>query len=263
MTRILVTGATGNVGRPLVTQLLAAGHEVRALTRNPEKAGLPDVVEIVQGDLSQPSALFEGVEAAHLITFAGDPAAIAEAARGLSRVTVLRGHPEADPLELALREAGLRPTCLAPVEFMSNALEWADSIKAEGVVRHGFATMPSSMVHEYDIAAVAAVALTEDGHQGKEYWITGPELLTAPEKVAVLSKVLDREIRFEELTAEQMTAHWAAWGFGEEDIAFMLQMSTDPPIAGRTVLPTVEQVTGRPARTFADWVAENTGAFAD
>ncbi|WP_061299519.1 NmrA family NAD(P)-binding protein [Herbidospora cretacea] len=261
MTRILVTGATGNVGRPLVTQLIEAGHEVRALTRNPAQANLPDGVEIVEGDLSHPSGLFDDVDAAHLITFAGDPSAIATAARALKRVTLLRGSPDADPLELALREAGLRPTGLAPVEFMSNALDWADTIRTEGVVRHGFATVPSSTVHESDIAAVAAAALTEDGHQGEEYWITGPEALTVPEKVAVLSKVLARDIRYEELTAEQMTAHWASWGFDEDDIAFMLQMSTDPPVQGRTVLPTVEQVTGRPARTFADWVRENAAAF--
>ncbi|TKK85132.1 NAD-dependent epimerase/dehydratase family protein [Herbidospora galbida] len=261
MTRILVTGATGNVGRPLVNRLLAEGHDVRALTRDPARAALPDGVEVVRGDLANPAGLFDGVTAAHLITFAGDPAAIAEAARGLTRVTLLQGSLTADPLEQALRAAGLRPTCLAPVEFMSNVLEWADSIKAEGVVRDGFAAMPSSMIHESDIADVAACALTQDGHQDKEYWLTGPEALTAPEKVAVLSKVLDREIRFEELTADQMVAVWTSWGFGEEDVAFMLQVRTDPPVQGRTVLPTVEEVTGHPARTFADWVQENAAAF--
>ncbi|WP_030452090.1 SDR family oxidoreductase [Herbidospora cretacea] len=262
MTRILVTGATGNVGRPLANQLLAEGHEVVALTRDPARAALPEGVEVVQGDLANPSGLFDDVTAAHLITFAGDPAAIAEAARGLTRVTLLLGSLTVDPLHQALRTAGLRPTALAPVEFMSNVLEWADSIKAEGVVRDGFATMPSSMIHESDIAAVAARALTEDGHQDREYWLTGPEALTAPEKVAVLSKVLEREIRFEELTTDQMVEIWRSWGFGEEDVAFMLQVRTDPPIQGRTVLPTVEEVTGRPARPFADWVHEHAEAFA-
>ncbi|GAB1820998.1 SDR family oxidoreductase [Herbidospora sp. RD11066] len=260
MTRILVTGATGNVGRPLVTQLVDAGHEVRALTRDPSKAHLPAGVEVVEGDLADPSGLFDGVEAAHLITFAGDPAAVAAAAKGLSRVTVL--HPDAEPLEAALRETGIRPTGLAPVEFMSNALQWADSIKAEGVVRDGFATVPSSLVHEWDIAAVAARALTEDGHQDETYWITGPEVLTIPEKVATLAKALGREIRFEEQTTEQVIAIWTSWGYDEEAIAFMLQMATDPPIQGRTVLPTVEELTGRPGRTFADWAHENAGAFA-
>ncbi|MFI0504581.1 hypothetical protein ACH3WN_17360 [Streptomyces albogriseolus] len=117
------------------------------------------------------------------------------------------------------------------------------------------------MVHEADIAAVAAVALTRDGHDGQEYWITGPEALTPPDKVRVLAEVLGREVRYAELSRDEIVARWRREGYSDEDVAFLLTMRTDPPEAGYTVLPTVEKVTGRPARTFAQWVRENAAAF--
>jgi uncharacterized protein YbjT (DUF2867 family) len=108
---------------------------------------------------------------------------------------------------------------------------------------------------------VAATALTHDGHSGEEYWLTGPEALTPPERAAVIAEVLGREVRFEELSRDEVVAQWRAQGYGADDIAFFLTMRTDPPAAGYTVLPTVERVTGRPARTFRQWVAENRAAF--
>jgi uncharacterized protein YbjT (DUF2867 family) len=272
-TIILVTGATGNVGRPLIDQLLAAGHRVRALTRDPARAGLPDGVEVVAGNLADTDSLsvaFDGVGAAHLITFDGadfsplqNGEEIADVAKraGVRRVSVLKGDPDKSPLEQALEAAGLECAYLAPVEFMSNALEWAESVRTEGVVREAFPEAKSAMIHEADIAAVAAVALTADGHAGQEYWLTGPEALTAPEKVRVIGEVLGREVRFVELSQDEIVAQWRAEGYSDADVAFFLAMRTDPPIAGDTILPTVEQVTGRPARTFAQWVRENAAAF--
>ncbi|MGX2992796.1 NmrA family NAD(P)-binding protein [Streptomyces sp. JNUCC 64] len=270
---ILVTGATGNVGRPLTEALLAAGHRVRALTRDPGAADLPEGVEAVAGDLADTGSLagvFDGVTAAHLITFNGadhsplanGPEIVALARRaGVRRVTVLKGDVTKSPLEEAVEAGGLEWTYLAPVEFMSNALEWAGPVRDEGVVREGFPEALSAMVHDADIAAVAAVALTEDGHTGREYWLTGPEAFTARQKVATLSEALGREIAYVELSREEVLAQWRAEGYGAEDIAFFLAMRTDPPAAGYTVLPTVEEVTGRPARTFAQWVRENAAAF--
>ncbi|PZG36781.1 hydroxylase [Spongiactinospora gelatinilytica] len=270
---ILVTGATGNVGRPLVAELLAAGHPVRALTRNPAKADLPAGAEVVAGDLAGGSGLeaaFEGVTAAHLICFGGDDYApltngeqiVSTAVRaGVRRVTVLKGDVDKSPLETAVEAGGLEWTYLAPVEFMSNTLEWAASIREEGTVREGFAEARSAMIHDSDIASVAAVALTGDGHAGQEYWLTGPEALTMPERVRVLSEVLGREIRFVELSRDEMIARWRAEGYGDGDIEFFLTVRTDPPITGDLVLPTVEKVTGRPARTFAQWVREHAAVF--
>ncbi|WP_018216016.1 MULTISPECIES: NAD(P)H-binding protein [Salinispora] len=269
---ILVAGATGNVGRPLVAQLLAAGHQVRGLTRNPAKANLPEGTEVVAGNLSDTDSLakaFEGVTAAHLITFGDDFAPLTNAEEivalakkaGVRKVTVLKGDVTKSPLEEAVEAGGLAWTYLSPVEFMSNVLEWADSVKDEGVIREGFATSKSAMVHDADIAAVAAAALTADGHNGKEYWITGPEALTPPEKVKVISEVLGRDIKFIELSRDEIVSQWREQGFGDEDVEFFLTMRTNPPEAGYTVLPTVQEVTGKPARTFKQWVTENAAAF--
>ncbi|MEU4408879.1 NmrA family NAD(P)-binding protein [Streptosporangium sp. NPDC023963] len=270
---VLVTGATGTVGRPLVEQLLAAGHRVRALTRNPATANLPAGAEVVAGNLADTATLpgaFSGVGAAHLIGFSGEDfapltngAEIVDLARkaGVRKVTVLKGDVTKSPLEEAVEVGGLEWTHLAPVEFMSNALEWAESVRDEGVVREAFAGARSAMIHEADIAAVAATALTADGHAGQEYWLTGPQALTPPEKVRVIGEVLGREVRYIELTRDEIVAEWRRTGYSDEDVEFFLAMRTDPPEAGYTVLPTVEKVTGKPARTFAEWVQENAAAF--
>ncbi|WP_031170504.1 SDR family oxidoreductase [Streptosporangium roseum] len=270
---ILVAGATGNVGRPLVEQLLAAGHRVRALTRNPAKADLPAGAEVVAGNLAETASLstaFSGVSAAHLISFSGEDFSpltngpeIADLAKkaGVRKVTVLKGEVTKSPLEEAVEASGLEWTHLSPVEFMSNALEWAESVKTEGVVREAFADAKSTMIHEADIASVAATALTADGHAGQEYWLTGPEALTPPEKVRTISDVLGRDVRYIELTKDEIVVQWRQTGYSDEDIEFFLTMRTNPPQAGYTVLPTVEKVTGRPARTFAQWVRENATAF--
>jgi len=269
----LVAGATGTVGRPLVHRLLADGHRVRALTRNPDKADLPKGAEVVAGDLSDAASLteaFEGVSAAHLIGFDGadyaplaNGAEIVDLARrsGVRQVTVLRGGFDKNPLEKALEASDLAWTFLTPVEFMANTLEWAPSIRDEGVVRAAFPDVKSAMIHEADIADVAAVALTHDGHAGQDYWLTGPEALTTREQVRVIGEVLGRDIRYVELTTDEVVAQWRAEGYTEEDIAFFLAVRTDPPEAGYTPLPTVEQVTGRPPRTFAQWVRDHAASF--
>lgn len=270
---ILVAGATGNVGRPLVEQLVASGHQVRALTRNPQKADLPAGAQAVAGNLADTASLaqaFDGVTAAHLISFNGEDFSpltngveIAELARkaGVRRVTVLKGDVEKSPLEEAVEASGLEWTHLSPVEFMSNALEWAESVTSEGVVREAFPEAKSAMVHEADIAAVAAVALTADGHAGQEYWLTGPEALTPPDKVRIIAEVLGREVHYVELSRDEIVGQWREQGYSDEDIEFFIMMRTNPPEAGYTVLPTVEKVTGKPARTFAQWVRENRAVF--
>ncbi|MFJ4682393.1 SDR family oxidoreductase [Streptomyces sp. NPDC088789] len=271
--KVLVAGATGTVGRQIVAELLARGHAVRALTRNPATAALPADAEVVQGDLTDPDTLvpaLEGVTGLHLITF-GDAGftpletgpRILDLARaaGVRRVTVLHGGGPT-PAEDAVRAADdLDWTVLMPVEFMSNALEWADGITARDEVREPFVERLSAMVHEGDIGAVAAVALTEAGHGGQEYILTGPEVLTVGDKVAVLAAARAREIRLVELGEEEAVAQWRAAGQPEEVIEFLLHVYGDTPEVGRTVVDTVEKVTGRPARTFTQWAAEHARSF--
>ena len=269
---ILVTGATGTVGRQVVAELLARGHFVRALTRDPAKAGFPAGVEVVRGDLTDPDSLapaLEGVTGLHLITFGGAYFApletgprILDLAReaGVRRVTVLHGGGPS-LLEDAVRAGELDWTVIMPVEFMSNALQWADGIKDADQVREPFTDRLSAMVHEGDIGAVGAVALTEAGHAGQEYVITGPEVLTLKDKVNALAAARGREITLVEMSEEEAVEQWRAAGHPQEVIGFLLDAYGNTPRVGRTVADTAEKVTGRPARTFVQWAAEHADTF--
>lgn len=268
---ILVTGATGTVGRHVTEQLARRGVAVRALTRNPGRARsmLPEGVEIVAGDLMRPDTLREavkGAEAMFLIVssdepmadLSTDPGVVRLAAdAGVKRVAVLVGFEEG-LVEEAVRESGMAWTLLKPVEFMANVLaDWGPSIREEGVVRELNGDAPSARVHEGDIAAVAVEALTGDGHHGKRYVLTGPEVLTRREAVRAVAAGIGKEIAFIELKDEEARTRWREQGYDEESIGFFMQMAYHTPEVGRTVLPTVEQVLGRPARTLAEWAAEH------
>ncbi|MEU6484440.1 NAD(P)H-binding protein [Streptomyces sp. NPDC046887] len=272
----LVAGATGTVGRQVVLELLRLGQPVRALTRDPGKADFPEGVEVVRGDLNDPDSLagpLTGATGLHLITF-GDAyfsplttgPRILELAReaGVRRITVLHGGGDT-PLEQAVREgagaAGIAWTVAMPVEFMANALEWAEPVRTTGEVREPFTGRLSAMVHEADIGAVIAAALTRDGHDGRSYLITGPQALTVQDKVDLLGAARGRAIGLVELTPEQAEARWRAAGHGQEVIDFLLGVYGDTPAEGRTPNDTVLKVTGRPPRTFARWAAEHAGAF--
>jgi uncharacterized protein YbjT (DUF2867 family) len=282
---VLVTGATGTVGRHVVRHLLEAGQKVRALTRNPAGADLPDGVEVVAGDLGETRSLapaFDGVEAAHLINFHGDyrplrnGQQIADLAgrSGLRKVTLLGGWEEST-LEPAVRAGALEWTALRPIEFMANTLaDWGERLRTEGVVHEPYGDRMSAPVHEADIAAVAAVALTEDGHAGRTYHLTGPEVVTPRDKVRILAAATGRDLRFDELSPERAREEWAnrlpdllvlrVLGDGiatAERIELLLRLYGNIPEIGYTVTDTVERVTGRPARTFARWAAEHADRF--
>lgn len=279
---ILVTGATGTVGRLLVTDLVTAGADVRALSRTPEKAGLPSGVEVVPGDLGSPETLqsaLRGIERVFLLS--GGPegpehdANLIAAAKqaGVGHVVTLsvlgadRGAD--DPItrwhlagERAVTASGMAWTILRPGAFMSNALMWAPSIKAQGVVYAPFGQAKTAAVDPADIAAVAARALTEPGHEAKMYPLTGPGLLSPTDQVEALGAALGRSLRLVDVPPEAAKAAMVDSGMPAEladaVLASMAQAGTDHALA---VLPTVEQVTGRPARSFAEWVTAHLEAF--
>lgn len=228
---------------------------------------------MVTGNLTDPAGLvaaLEGVEALHLINFDGGGyqpletgAEIVELAgkAGVKRVTVLAGRDETS-VEKALRDSDLAWTLVQPVEFMANALAWAGAVRGQGVISEPFISRRSAMVHEADIAAVAVAALTQDGHGGKVYTVTGPGVLTVADKVDALSKAIGCPIRLVELTEAQAREKWATEGVPAHIIDFLIWAYGNTPQIGYTVVSTVEEVTGKPARTFAQWCTENAGAFA-
>ncbi|MEV4166682.1 NAD(P)H-binding protein [Nonomuraea dietziae] len=273
--KILVTGARGNVGR-LVRKGLA-GHEVLALTRS-----APSAPGEVRGDLAEPGTLpLSGVEAMFLFPV---PESAEEVVRlavraGVRRIVTLSSGAvtfgEDDsfhlPVERAVEASGVEWTHVRPGEFMLNKLElWGPSIRAEGVVRDPFPDQAWYPVHEADIADVAVAALTEDGHAGRAHTLNGPELISHRDQVAAISAAIGRELRFEQVTrARARELYLAQGGFAAACADFLLgyedysggesteEWAPDPSIE----MTTMKDVTGRPARTFAQWASYHAHDF--
>lgn len=270
--KILVTGATGNVGRNVVSQL--AGHEVRVMVRS--EAAFPEGIEVVRGDLSQPETLpaaLAGVDAVFLFAVPGSgPAFVAAAeAAGVSRVVFLSSNAAANPdnpigayhheVEEALRGSGLSWTFLRSGHMATNALPWAAQTRAGDVVRGPYAEATSAPVHEADMAAVAVLALTEPGHEGQIYEVTGPASLTAAEQVELIGQALGRPISYEELPPEvarkQMSKFIPPFIIGPLFDGWAASVGVPAKVT-----PTVEKLTGRPARTFAQWAVDRAADFS-
>ncbi|MFE7744603.1 NmrA family NAD(P)-binding protein [Nocardia sp. NPDC057455] len=266
---ILVTGATGNSGRQVVAELLRRGRPVRALTRDPRRAAdlLPAGAQLVAGTHTEPATLdaaLDGVSGLHITVTAGvaetGPELVRRAvAAGVERITILWGG-YVGPAETAVAESGVAWTRLEPQEFMSNALTWAESIRAEDVVREPF-DFPSAVVHEADLGAVAATALLEDGHAGRAYNLNGPQALTTRERVAMIADARGRDIAFEQISEEQAIERLQRTGVSRADAEYVVGWYADPPEPARTPDGTVERILGRPARTFAEWVTEHKDRF--
>jgi uncharacterized protein YbjT (DUF2867 family) len=270
---ILITGATGTVGSEVIAALLPtqAGH-IRVLTRNPD-AVFPDGTQKVVADLasSDLAPVLDGVHAVFLLTNglrndAHDHRLLAAALpAGVERIVKLSmrsvGHDATDPMttwhragEEAIRDSGIEWTFLRPTGFMSNALNWAPMIAADQVVHAPFAAGRAAVVDPADIAAVAAACLTHDGHNHRAYELTGPEPLSPPEQVAILSQVLDRDLRYAETGPAETLAQMVSYGMPEELAHAIMEMfrSTLEPYNSE---PTgdITAVTNRPARSFTDW----------
>jgi len=285
MTRVhpvLVTGATGRVGRAVVAQLLDAGVPVRALTRRPATAGLPAAVEVVAGDLTAPESLdaaLQGVGAVFLLWTAPPgtaPAVVGRLASHTRRVVFLSSphktpHPffqQPNPMarfhaevERLIAAAGLESTIIRPGMFASNArFWWAPAIREGDVVRWPYAAAETAPIDERDVAAVAARALYQEGHTGGDYVLTGPESLSQAEQVSVIGAALGRQIRFEELSPDEFRRETA--GRWPGPIVDMLLAAWGATI-GRPafVTSTVSDVVGSPPRTFRQWVSDHADAF--
>ncbi|MGW4380135.1 NAD(P)H-binding protein [Kitasatospora sp. NPDC004531] len=275
---ILVTGATGNIGSALLKELQACGaYPIRGLTRDAARAAFPEGVEAVEGDLADAASLepaLEGVRSLFLVSRLGSDANIIEAARqaGVEHVVLVSSitvqtHPHLGPaaenlaVERLLQDSGMAWTILRPTQFASNALMWAASVRARESVRMPYADTGLPTIHPADIASVARVALTEPGHRGLTYALTGPERVTARQQVESVAAVLGREVPFAEISREEARAQMAAV-FGAEVADAVLDVTGgDVNEALQQVRDTVALVTGSAARPFRQWVAENAMAF--
>ncbi|SDU93268.1 Uncharacterized conserved protein YbjT, contains NAD(P)-binding and DUF2867 domains [Microlunatus sagamiharensis] len=274
-----MTGASGNVGRQVVEQLVAAGEPVRALSRDPARTEWPDGVETVAGDLvgGVPTEAFNGVRALHLFPAPeGVDAVVAAAvAAGVVHVTVLSSLSaswETDsPLqrrhtvvERAVEGSGLGWTHLRPGMFMTNTLAWAPAVRAGEPVRAPFGDSVAAPVHEADIAAVAVAALLDPArHAGAVHELSGPEALSQRDRVRVLGEVLGREVRFEEQSRAEARADLLRNPWMNEQLADSLLAMQERTVGVRDglVLPAVDEVLDRPGRSFAEWVADHREAF--
>jgi uncharacterized protein YbjT (DUF2867 family) len=279
---IVVTGATGNVGSELVKLLVRSGEKVRVMARNPAKAEKLGGVEIVEGDLEKPEMLgraFAGAEKLFLLITGPDMPAVAASAAaaakeaGVKHIVMLssqgaghhrefaigRWHREA---EAKVKEAGIPWTMLRPGGFASNALWWAGSIKAQGSVFGSTGEGKSAPIHPGDIAAVAHKALTSPGHEGKTYDLTGPELLSAREQVQAISEAIGRPLKYVDLPEAASREGMLKAGMPERLVnALMEGLALVREGEGSTVTSTVEELLGRPARTFGAWARDKADAF--
>jgi uncharacterized protein YbjT (DUF2867 family) len=159
-----------------------------------------------------------------------------------------------------IRQSNIQWTFLRPGAFMSNALQWAQAIRSEGVVRAPFGDVRTAPIHPRDIAAVGVKALVSSGHEGKIYTLTGPEVLTPVEQVQTIGDVLGKQITFEEIPETVARDHMKRFA-PAEIVDAMLQLMREATYHPAMVLPTVEEVTGQPARRFKQWVIDNADAF--
>ncbi|MGW6686395.1 SDR family oxidoreductase [Streptomyces sp. NPDC054961] len=277
---IVVTGATGNVGRPLTQALAEAGEQVTAVSRH--AVAMPDGVRHVAADLAEPASLtpaLDGAKALFLL-LSGDlhapearPADIIglAAAGGVRRVVLLSSQGVATrPLgpsritmrtvEDALRESGLDWAVLRPGGFASNALAWAESVRTHGTVAAPFGDVGVPVVDPADIAEVAAACLLDDRHIGGVYELTGPEVITPRQQAEAIAAALGSPVRFHELTRDEAKATMIR--FVPMELADdTLDIISAPNPAELRISPDVERVLSRAPRSFDGWVARNTAAF--
>src|SRR6266487_2059172 len=282
---ILVTGATGNVGREVVNLLLDGGAKVVAVTRHPATAALPDGAHVVGGDPSRPQTLtsaLRGVEAVLV-----SPRALGDATAGAATVELLKLASEhgarrvvvlsavtveygggyqriADAfkaVEDAARASGLQWTILRSTDYASNSLAWAPQIRSTGVVYGPYGDGATSTIHERDVAAVSALALIDAAHAGHTYVLTGPQSLSQRDKVRIIGEAIGREVLWEEISPKLVREAMLAQGLPVEIpdrlLGYLASRVGQPGLSSTDV----EQVLGRPALTFAEWAAEHAAAF--
>ena len=280
---VLVTGASGHVGRAVLDQLLAAGADVRASSRDPGTAQLPAGVPVVAADLTRPETLPAALTGVTRVFLYAQPEGIdnfvqAAQAAGVEQVVFLSSASLVEPgaadnpiaqhhraVEQALERSGLAWTFVRPGAFATNALQWARAIRAEGVVRIPYPQSESAPIHEADIAAVAVAALTGDttpvrGYPNAAPHLTGPESLTQERQVTLIGEAIGRGVRCVELTPDQARTEMGSF-MPPQFVEVLLRTWAATDGVPATISDAVAQFTGRPARSFASWAHDHAADF--
>lgn len=276
---IFVSGAPGNVGTELVRLLSARGHQVRALIRRPEAAERLHFagVEAVLGDLTDRDSLersLAGVDRVFVNSAVGQAILaqtnLIDAAKkaGVGHIVKLswidtsrsaaaplfaRSHAE---VERHLRHSGIAYTILRATVFMQNHLELLAG-QGAGVIYGASGEGKASLVDARDVAAVAAAVLTEAGHEGQTYMVTGPEALAKADAARIISKVTGRQVRYVNVSQEVMAEnyHYLGWPHGWADELVDVE---DLRVANRlaTVTDVVERLAGKKPTSLEEFVRE-------
>ncbi|PKR88832.1 NAD(P)-dependent oxidoreductase [Pleomorphomonas diazotrophica] len=275
--KILILGATGNVGRPLVQALMARGEAIKAASRN----GKPvDGAEGVAFDVADPMTFphaFEGVDRAFVMLPGGYteakalllPVIEAAATRGVKVVLLSVLGADADDTipyrqaELALEKSGVRWVVLRPNWFTDNFINyWKPGIDAAGVIALPAADGKSSFIDVRDIADSAAAALTTDRFDNKAFNLTGPEAIGYAEAAALISEAAGKPVAYHAVDDDTFVGNLVGAGVPEVYARFLASIFY-PVREGWTAVITddVRTLTGHPARRVADWVKENAAAF--
>lgn len=265
---ILVTGATGNIGRKVVDELLARGAgDVRALTTNPARAALPVAVDVAVGYLRKVETLPAALEGVTAMYLAPTPDTVEEVLRlareaGVRHVVDLSGEHESwwGDVAKAVEASGMSWTHLSPGDFMENTLDWAPQIVATDAVREPYPDSRSTPIAMQDIARVAAVALTRGGFEGRSLSLTGPEILSRVDLVERIGEARGRKVDFVQVSREDAVATLSETMGDQAEwyVDTILKGGLDWPAE---VTPTVEQVTDRPATTYAEWARAHAATF--
>lgn len=279
MKSILIIGATGNIGRQVISQLMGTDAKVRALTRNRDKAHLPAKVEVTHGDLTIPGTLntcMDGIQTVFLVwtlPLATFVPVLEKITKHATRIVFLSApiktaHPffqQPNPvrdiyskIEKLIETSGLEWTFLRPGMFAGNALHWwAQQIRTGDIIRWPYLNARTAPIDERDLAAVAVRTLSEEGHAGMEYVLTGPQSLTQFEQINIIGRMLGRSLQIKEMAPDEAKHEWQ-----NSPAANMLlnawEAAIDQPAF---VTNTVEEVTGVPARTFLNWVNDHIEEF--
>lgn len=277
---IVVTGATGNVGRVLVEALTAAGEQVTAVSRGTLPVATPEGVRYQQADLARPETLRPAVDGAHalflLVAGAGahlSPGDILDVAKagGVEHIVLLSSqaagtrpqsvsHAPLRGIENVVQQSGMAWTILRPGGFASNAYAWAESVQTERTVAAPFGDVGLPVVDPADIAEVAAMVLREDHHAGRIYELTGPALTTARQRAHIISDALGQPIRFVDQTREEARAQMVRF-MPEPVVDGTLAILGEPTTAEQRISPHTEQILGRAPRAFDDWTQRHIHAF--